>query len=93
MSKKSKLNPLAETDNLKLLEELCVWIEKNIDSTLPFATPVFCITGSSDNIKLPLTTAASRLGSLQRYAASCRRSVTCVINDRAKNKTLKIERQ
>ena len=34
MSKKSKLNPLAEADNIRLLGELCVWIEKNIDTTL-----------------------------------------------------------
>jgi transcriptional regulator GlxA family with amidase domain len=34
VSKKSKLNPLAEADNIRLLGELCVWIEKNIDTTL-----------------------------------------------------------
>ena len=34
MSKKSKLNPLAENDNIRLLNDLCVWIEKNIDTTL-----------------------------------------------------------
>ena len=34
MSKKSKLNQLAEADNKRLLEELCLWLEKNIDSTL-----------------------------------------------------------
>ena len=34
MSKKSKLNQLAEADNKRLLEELCLWLENNIDSTL-----------------------------------------------------------
>ena len=34
MSKKSKLNPLAEADNIRLLGELCVWIEENIDTTI-----------------------------------------------------------
>ena len=29
-----KLNQLAEADNKRLLEELCLWLEKNIDSTL-----------------------------------------------------------
>lgn len=34
MSKKSKLNQLAENDNMRLLDELCVWIEENINTTL-----------------------------------------------------------
>ena len=29
-----KFNPNAEADNQKLLAELCIWIEKNIDSNI-----------------------------------------------------------
>jgi AraC-like DNA-binding protein len=29
-----KFNPLADADNEKLLAELCLWIEKNIDSNI-----------------------------------------------------------
>ena len=31
---KHKFNPLADADNEKLLAELCLWIEKNIDSNI-----------------------------------------------------------
>ena len=34
MSKKSKLNPFADAENIRLFEDLCAWIEKNIDTTL-----------------------------------------------------------
>ena len=30
----SKVNPVAEADNQKLLAELCVWIEKNIETNI-----------------------------------------------------------
>ena len=29
-----KFNPLAEADNQKLLAELCIWIEKNIETNI-----------------------------------------------------------
>jgi len=31
---KKKLNQLAEEDNKKLLEDLCMWIEANLEATL-----------------------------------------------------------
>ena len=34
MFKKNKLNPFAETDNKKYLDELCVWISQNLDAHL-----------------------------------------------------------
>ena len=34
MLKTSKLNRLAENDNIKLLDELCEWIDQNLDSVL-----------------------------------------------------------
>jgi len=34
VSNKSKLNPFADAENIKLFEDLCAWIEKNIDTTL-----------------------------------------------------------
>ena len=32
--KNSKVNPVAEADNQKLLAELCIWIEKNIETNI-----------------------------------------------------------
>ena len=34
MFKKNKLNPFAEADNKKYLDELCVWISQNLDAHL-----------------------------------------------------------
>ena len=34
MLKTSKLNRLAENDNIKLLDELCEWIDQNLDTAL-----------------------------------------------------------
>jgi transcriptional regulator GlxA family with amidase domain len=34
MEKKVIFNPLADTSNIKLLDELCVWIASNLDSDI-----------------------------------------------------------
>lgn len=34
MLKVDKLNRLGDVENLKLLDELCLWIDKNLDSSI-----------------------------------------------------------
>ena len=51
MSKKSKLNQLAEEDNKKLLDDLCTWIEANLEATLGLQALVEYTNLSSTDIQ------------------------------------------
>ena len=48
---RKKLNQLAEEDNKKLLEDLCTWIEANLEVTLGLETLVEYTNLSSTDIQ------------------------------------------
>jgi hypothetical protein len=52
MNKKDALNPLADTSNKELLDNLCKWIDDNLDSNIGLAARVVELAKGKSTIEV-----------------------------------------